>query len=105
PLHTHRPPRHLHTFPTRRSSDLYQSDRIKLVIGATPDGAREDLPRTPDNAAIIGDPRNDEHMMIAGIHCAFILAHNNTVDLLKRSEEHTSELQSRENLVCRLLLE
>src|SRR5690606_40765844 len=25
--------------------------------------------------------------------------------VLKRSEEHTSELQSRENLVCRLLLE
>src|SRR5690606_42032679 len=27
------------------------------------------------------------------------------VDSFKRSEEHTSELQSRENLVCRLLLE
>src|SRR5690606_40971256 len=27
------------------------------------------------------------------------------VKLRKRSEEHTSELQSRENLVCRLLLE
>src|SRR5690606_41582259 len=26
-------------------------------------------------------------------------------DLVRRSEEHTSELQSRENLVCRLLLE
>src|SRR5690606_40743192 len=26
-------------------------------------------------------------------------------ELKKRSEEHTSELQSRENLVCRLLLE
>src|SRR5690606_39353049 len=26
-------------------------------------------------------------------------------DVLERSEEHTSELQSRENLVCRLLLE
>src|SRR5690606_38907136 len=26
-------------------------------------------------------------------------------DILSRSEEHTSELQSRENLVCRLLLE
>src|SRR5690606_40801036 len=26
-------------------------------------------------------------------------------DMLDRSEEHTSELQSRENLVCRLLLE
>src|SRR3712207_7744928 len=27
------------------------------------------------------------------------------VDLLRRSEEHTSELQSRQYLVCRLLLE
>src|SRR5207302_9196463 len=27
------------------------------------------------------------------------------VEKLQRSEEHTSELQSRENLVCRLLLE
>src|SRR5436309_5129410 len=29
----------------------------------------------------------------------------NSLDEFKRSEEHTSELQSRENLVCRLLLE
>src|SRR5690606_41639849 len=28
-----------------------------------------------------------------------------TISLIRRSEEHTSELQSRENLVCRLLLE
>src|SRR5690606_42115942 len=28
-----------------------------------------------------------------------------SVDPVERSEEHTSELQSRENLVCRLLLE
>src|SRR5690606_40001127 len=28
-----------------------------------------------------------------------------TYDITLRSEEHTSELQSRENLVCRLLLE
>src|SRR5436309_6161272 len=35
------------------------------------------------------------------IHIAFrIDVHSN-----RRSEEHTSELQSRENLVCRLLLE
>ena len=27
------------------------------------------------------------------------------MDTISRSEEHTSELQSRENLVCRLLLE
>src|SRR5690606_27548611 len=39
-----------------------------------------------------------------GLHCRHILGslyrHGR-----KRSEEHTSELQSRENLVCRLLLE
>src|SRR3712207_7591991 len=29
----------------------------------------------------------------------------NKIDLIERSEEHTSELQSRQYLVCRLLLE
>src|SRR2546430_9197080 len=33
------------------------------------------------------------------------LVHILTVDLTQRSEEHTSELQSQSNLVCRLLLE
>src|SRR5690606_39441844 len=33
------------------------------------------------------------------------LAHEAESALVERSEEHTSELQSRENLVCRLLLE
>src|SRR5690606_41697306 len=33
------------------------------------------------------------------------LLHQVTPENLHRSEEHTSELQSRENLVCRLLLE
>src|SRR5436309_11874504 len=36
-----------------------------------------------------------------GMACAKLLLGRN----LSRSEEHTSELQSRENLVCRLLLE
>src|SRR5690606_40402517 len=36
---------------------------------------------------------------------AFLLASTGLLDGRKRSEEHTSELQSRENLVCRLLLE
>src|SRR5690606_41434666 len=31
--------------------------------------------------------------------------HQRVVEAVGRSEEHTSELQSRENLVCRLLLE
>src|SRR5690606_42043373 len=36
---------------------------------------------------------------------AAIEAHRLSLLFVNRSEEHTSELQSRENLVCRLLLE
>jgi Animal haem peroxidase len=50
----------------------------KVLIGSG--GIFEDLPRMSDGTAIIGDPRNDENMMIAGLHCAFILFHNRAVD-------------------------
>src|SRR5947199_4208073 len=54
------------------SPQFYEPNRIKLLVGSTPDGRHEDLPRNAGNSAIIGDPRNDEHMIIAGLHCAFI---------------------------------
>src|SRR2546430_4559654 len=34
-----------------------------------------------------------------------LVAHPHRVEVVRRSEEHTSELQSQSNLVCRLLLE
>src|SRR5256886_6594796 len=40
-----------------------------------------------------------------GIYSAFVLAEAKTATGDMRSEEHTSELQSQSNLVCRLLLE
>src|SRR2546426_8186350 len=40
----------------------------------------------------------------AAVHCAFLIVRDSVGKLL-RSEEHTSELQSPCNLVCRLLLE
>lgn len=61
------------------SRQLYMADdRAKLRIESG--GAFEDLPRTSDGTAIIGDPRNDEHVIIAGLQCAFILFHNRAVD-------------------------
>src|SRR5438874_7689113 len=39
------------------------------------------------------------------IHLGFTIDHPTTWNTAKRSEEHTSELQSRRDLVCRLLLE
>ena len=49
--------------------ELYDAaDAIKFRIESG--GQYEDLPRNPtNNAAILGDPRNDENIMIAGAAC------------------------------------
>ncbi|HTX84235.1 MAG TPA: hypothetical protein VME44_18780 [Streptosporangiaceae bacterium] len=43
-------------------------------------GVHEDIPRTADGdgtyTAIISDPRNDENLMVGGLHCAHILFYN-----------------------------
>src|SRR5690606_41857830 len=72
--------RDLHSFPTRRSSDLGVGD--------------EDVSGQRHGGRTVGaDVVHD------------ISADGASTVPLARSEEHTSELQSRENLVCRLLLE
>src|SRR5690606_39358022 len=75
---------HLHSFPTRRSSDLL------IIITCAIAGAAAGLAGMVEVAAIHGSANAS---LMAGYGYA------------GRSEEHTSELQSRENLVCRLLLE
>jgi hypothetical protein len=37
---------------------------------------KQDLPRTPHNTAIIGDPRNDENRIISQMHLGFLHFHN-----------------------------
>src|SRR5688572_32086404 len=51
-----------------------------------------------NNSSITDDPLEASHLF-----SAFLLPSSESSDL--RSEEHTSELQSQSNLVCRLLLE
>src|SRR5204863_7497481 len=100
-----RDPRDLHSFPTRRSSDLagygiptgaygtpsqlvYAS--ISQVVGPVTDA---------DIFAAVDAVRPIATVLTVGI--------SNVVTLNpltnERSEEHTSELQSRRDLVCRLL--
>src|SRR5205807_8555185 len=81
------PPRHLHSFPTRRSSDLStlcacQSRASGFAISF--------------HILLITSQPNF-------VACAPQASTNCPV--FSRSEEHTSELQSPCNLVCRLLLE
>ncbi|KAA2259488.1 peroxidase [Solihabitans fulvus] len=64
------------------SPELYDpADRAKLLVETN--GQFEDLPRRADSTAIIGDPRNDENLMVAGLHAAFLLFHNKVVDRLR----------------------
>src|SRR5207248_9952215 len=69
----------LHSFPTRRSSDL-QSFAV---------GSRQPISQTSSGKVIISGADFP----------------NTTIPTYGRSEEHTSELQSPYDLVCRLLLE
>src|SRR5690606_40948117 len=92
------------SFPTRRSSDLVGGGnaaalghQIADLVGALL-GRAVDI--VPEIAGHLG--RHDRAMPAIGTGEGLRQLH-----VLKpvRSEEHTSELQSRENLVCRLLLE
>src|SRR2546430_11256262 len=95
--------RDLPSFPTRRSSDLYKVDSVsatEVSFVHLPSGTRQTLQfsalkeqeltaqaRTPAFAPAFRPPSPVAKLIPA------------------RSEEHTSELQSQSNLVCRLLLE
>src|SRR5207302_10832843 len=93
-LYHHKPP----SFPTRRSSDLSMTITLSQ----------------PFNATSIGLKFNFTIQLLYGtaIDPSGTILSPNALQLdcevefqADRSEEHTSELQSRENLVCRLLLE
>src|SRR5206468_13106529 len=99
--HSHSPPPYPHSFPTRRSSDLYGAQFFrrcgKNLLGT----------------GLFSVIQFQEAFINNVCHfCGQLLAHDrgaqpqaNVLSLFKRSEEHTSELQSRSDLVCRLLLE
>src|SRR4029453_13706187 len=50
---------------------------IKLLLDAA---APRDLPRNSQNVALIGDPRNDENLIVSQLHLAFVKFHNAVVD-------------------------
>ena len=62
---------------------LYQrDDPAKFLLGL--DGA--DVQRNAEGIAVIGDPRNDSHMLISQLHLAMLKAHNALVDEVRRTE-------------------
>lgn len=62
------------------SPHLYQrGDGSKLLIG--PSG--NDLPRNHEQTALIGDPRNDENVIISQLQVAFLKFHNAVLDRVR----------------------
>src|SRR5207253_5394703 len=86
------PHRHLHSFPTRRSSDLGTG---KEDAGTTDSAGRFRVIHLQPNvySVTVNAPGFTPYKQ------------DKVVVEVGRSEEHTSELQSRGHLVCRLLLE
>src|SRR5690606_40217698 len=81
--------------PTRRSSDLGSSSRTPPPLVNAGAG-------TPGPSAYHGREGDQEasSSSVVGLRVVWWMT-----AMPRRSEEHTSELQSRENRVCRLLLE
>src|SRR5699024_12673254 len=86
----------LHSFPTRRSSDL-----------PTADAWWPPATRALRHAGLLSPAGHRAfHHRLPGARLSPLPGAQAARDLrLRRSEEHTSELQSRFDLVCRLLLE
>jgi hypothetical protein len=67
---------------------LYQpGDPAKLLLGRgvsdEPAFAGPDVPRTADGRALIGDPRNDENLIVSQLQSVFLRLHNAVVDRLR----------------------
>jgi len=78
---------------------LYRRDGVKMLLGDSLTGNDDDpkarsLPRIkPENdepaRAIIGDPRNDENVIVSQLQTAMLRFHNRMVDVLKTSDFET----------------
>src|SRR5690606_41970234 len=95
----------LPSFPTRRSSDLFGFYRSYIQVTRTGNTFERDVvQKTAGVTCDLTGPfhsrcrrKQEDVVQPGGIQRLLQYSH------FFRSEEHTSELQSRENLVCRLL--
>ena len=60
-----------------------RDDPAKLLLGQDDAGRPLDLPRNRQGVALIGDPRNDVHLVMNQLHVAMLHLHNGLVDRLR----------------------
>ena len=73
------------------------NDPDKLLIGLNDAGQAEDLQRNSQGIAIIVDPRNDSHLLMAQMQVLFAKFHNRIVDWLREqgTAEHATFTEAR----------
>lgn len=69
--------------PRQRGPKLVVGHNINVDFGGITGEFHNDLPRSPEGMALIGDPRNDENLVVAQTQLAFIKFHNAVCDHLK----------------------
>jgi hypothetical protein len=62
--------------------DPHDPDKF-LITGLNDPSVPDDLPRKSDGTAFIGDPRNEENLIVCQLHLAFLKLHNKVVDHLR----------------------
>jgi hypothetical protein len=60
-----------------------RDDPAKLLVGRNDAGRPADLPRNPQGVALVGDPRNDVHLLMSQLQVAMLQLHNGLVDRLR----------------------
>src|SRR5690606_40717987 len=79
--------------------------QVRAALGVARIARLGELAPSPHDIARFDRDAAAFQMHIADLELAIAHPHGVAAIMVGRSEEHTSELQSRENLVCRLLLE
>ena len=66
------------------SPHLYdRDDPIKFLLENTGTSGKKDVPRNSEKTALIGDPRNDENLIVSQLQVAFLSFHNKVVDYVR----------------------
>lgn len=69
-----------------------RKDPAKLLLGLNDKGLPEDLPRNQEGIALVGDPRQDVHLLVSQMQVGMIKAHNRLVDRFRQDGLREADL-------------
>lgn len=81
---------------------LYEADGVRMLLGRLLNGNQHDLkthdlprnaPESGPKRALIGDPRNDENVIVSQLHATFLRFHNRIATLLGARREDFRTVQ------------